>query len=294
MDRPPRVVAEIGCNHTGSLDIAKEMIHVAAIFCKVDYVKFQKRNVRELLTEQEYAAAHPSPQHSYGSTYGEHREALEFDAEQHRQLKAECEAFGVAYASSVWDCTSAKEISELSPEFIKVPSATNQDFRVLEWLCDNFAGQIHVSLGMTTQAEEERLVGFLSSKNRLKDTVLYACTSGYPVSFDDLALLEIERLGSAYRESVAGIGFSGHHLGIAADVAAQTLGAEWIERHFTLDRTWRGTDHAASLEPDGMRRLVRDTRAVARALKPRPAELLAVEEPQRAKLKRNREPTSPK
>lgn len=141
---------------------------------------------------------------------------------------------------------------------------------------------------MTTREEEEGLVRFLSSRRRLKDTVLYACTSGYPVPFEELALLEIERLRTDYRPQVAGIGFSGHHLGIAADVAALTLGTEWIERHFTLDRTWKGTDHAASLEPDGLRRLVRDTRAIAKALRSKATELLAIEEPQRLKLKRRR------
>ena len=105
------------------------------------------------------------------------------------------------------------------------------------------------------------------------------------MAFDDIALLEITRLWEAYGGVVKAVGFSGHHSGIAADVAAMTLGASWIDRHYTLDRTWKGTDHASSLEPDGMRRLVRDLRNVAKALEYKRTELLEVEEVQRAKLK---------
>ena len=114
---------------------------------------------------------------------------------------------------------------------------------------------------------------------------LYSCTSGYPVAFEDICLHEITRLDQTYGNEIHAIGLSGHHLGIAVDIAAQSLGAKWIERHFTLDRTWRGTDHAASLEPDGLRRLVRDTQAVAKALRHKPSELLEVELPHRNKLK---------
>ena len=98
-----------------------------------------------------------------------------------------------------------------------------------------------------------------------QDLVIYDCTSGYPVPFEDICLLEITRLRELYADRVKSIGFSGHHLGIAVDSAAVALGAEWIERHYTLDRTWKGTDHAASLEPDGVRKLARDCRAVAKA-----------------------------
>jgi len=140
-------------------------------------------------------------------------------------------------------------------------------------------------VGMTTHKEEEELISFFESKGRAKDLVLYSCTSGYPVAFEDICLLEITRLKDTYGSRVKQIGFSGHHLGIAADIAAIALGAEWVERHFTLDRTWKGTDHAASLEPDGMRRLCRDVRNVAKALEAKPTELLEVEVVQREKLK---------
>ena len=287
-DRPlaPQVIAEIGCNHKGDMEIAHEMITTAAVFCKVDVVKFQKRCNKELLTPEEYNAPHPNPQNSYGATYGLHREALEFTVEQHAQLKKWCEEAGIVYSTSVWDMTSAREIAGLNPQLIKIPSACNLKFDMLGWLCENYSGKIHLSFGMTTHVEEERIVSFFEERGRSDDLVLYACTSGYPVAFEDVCLYEILRLRRQYEGRVHAIGFSGHHLGFAVDVAAMTLGAEWIERHFTLDRTWKGTDHAASLEPDGMRRLCRDVRNVSRSLCCKPVEVLAVEEVQRRKLKR--------
>jgi N-acetylneuraminate synthase len=104
----PRLIAEIGCNHKGDIDIAVEMIKIAKIFCEVDAVKFQKRNNRELLTEEQYNAPHPNPYHAYGATYGEHREFLEFTAEQHKFLMEKCKEFGITYSTSVWDMTSEK------------------------------------------------------------------------------------------------------------------------------------------------------------------------------------------
>ena len=286
--KAPFVIAEIGCNHRGEPETAREMVRVAAHVCGVDAVKFQKRNPRECLTPEQYNAPHPVPANSYGATYGEHREALEFGIDEHRRLKELCEECGVVYSTSVWDMTSAREVVGLEPVMIKVPSACNTHFQMLGYLCDEFGGELHVSLGMTTRREEEEILDFLQRRGRLADTVLYACVSGYPVPFEELSLLEVERLNRAYGHLVKGIGYSGHHLGIAADIAAMTLGAQWIERHFTLDRTWKGTDHAASLEPDGLRRLVRDLKNVAKALAPKTAELLPIEIEQRKKLKQVR------
>lgn len=282
---PPIVVAEIGCNHKGEIAIAEEMIQTAALFCKVDAVKLQKRNVRELLTPQQYNSPHPNPVNSFGRTYGEHREFLELDLSQHERLKKVCEHHGIDYSTSVWDLPSAKEIAEIDPKWVKIPSACNQNFEMLSWLCENYSGQIHVSLGMTTRDEEYAIVDFFEYKERSYDLILYACTSGYPVAAEDVCLLEVQRLIGTYAHRVAKIGFSGHHLGIAIDVAAMTLGAAWIERHYTLDRTWKGTDHAASLEPDGLRRLSRDLRSVSQALTYKQSDILEVENAQRDKLK---------
>ena len=282
----PKIIAEIGCNHKGDIEIAKEMIKTAAEFCKVDIVKFQKRTPKELLTEEDYNAPHPNPENSYGKTYGEHREFLEFTVEQHKELKQLCEELGVVYSTSVWDLTAAKEITSLNPQMIKIPSACNLKFDMLEYLCLNYHGEIHLSFGMTTREEEEKIVSFFEKHNRAKDLVIYSCTSGYPVDFEDVSLYEITRLKHTFDSRVKQIGFSGHHLGIAVDIAAMTLGAEYIERHFTLNRTWKGTDHAASLEPDGLRKLVRDVKNVYKALSYKRKDILDVEMVQRAKLKR--------
>lgn len=282
-----KIIAEIGGNHKGDMEIAREMIATAAIFCKVDIVKFQKRTNKELLSEEEYNAPHPNPQNSYGKTYGEHREFLEFNLEQHAQLKKWCEEYGLVYSTSVWDLTAAKEIVSLNPELIKIPSACNLNKELLTYLCDNYSGEVHLSFGMTTEEEEENIVVLFESKNRAKDLVIYSCTSGYPVPFEDVCLLEITRLQEKFGKRVKSIGFSGHHQGIAVDIAALALGVEWIERHYTLDRTWKGTDHAASLEPDGLRRLARDCKAVLKSLNYKEKNVLDIELVQRDKLKKN-------
>lgn len=282
----PFISAEIGCNHKGDFEIAIEMIKVAAEFCKVDGIKFQKRNPRELLTEVEYNSPHPNPSNSYGNTYGEHREKLEFSVEQHRRLKQLCDEMNIIYSCSVWDLTSAKEIVSLDPLYIKVPSACNMNYPMLKYLAEKFKGEIHISFGMTIPDEEEEIIHFFEGKKRAGDLVVYSCVSGYPVVFEDLSLLDISRLKNLYGNRVKGIGFSGHHLGIAADIAALTLGACYFERHFTLDRTWKGTDHAASLEPDGMRKLTRDVRNIIKALQYKKSNLLDVEKVQRNKLKK--------
>lgn len=283
--KEPVVIAEIGCNHKGEMEIAKEMIKMAAVYCHADVVKFQKRCNRELLTPEQYNAPHPNESNSYGRTYGEHREYLEFTLEQHKQLMEWCREFEIEYSTSVWDLTSAKEIASLHPKFIKIPSACNNHFAMLEWLCDHYEGEIHLSFGMTTHEEEENVVSLFERKKRNQDLVLYVCTSGYPVPFEDVCLLEITRVKNSYGSRVKKIAFSGHHLGIAVDIAAYTLGAEIIERHYTLDRTWKGTDHAASLEAEGVRRLKRDLMAAYHALTFKQEEILPIEQIQREKLK---------
>lgn len=281
----PKVIAEIGCNHKGDMEIAKELVRVAKIYCRADIVKFQKRNNKELLTEEQYNTPHPNPINSYGDTYGAHREYLEFDLEQNRELQEYCNELGIEYSTSVWDLTSAKEVASLNPRMIKIPSATNNNYELLEWLAQNYQGEIHISTGMTTKNEIEEVVSLFEKHSRAKDLVIYSCTSGYPVPFDSVALLEILNLKEKYASKVKAIGFSGHHLGIAIDVAAYTLGAEYIERHYTLDRTWKGTDHSASLEPEGVRKLVRDLKATHQSLTYKEKEILDIEQVQRDKLK---------
>ncbi len=281
----PMLVAEIGCNHMGSIDLAKELILLAKN-SGVGYVKFQKRDNKTYLTPEQYNAPHPVPQNSYGSTYGEHREFLELSIEQHRELKEFCEENQIVYSCSVWDVVSAEEIISLNPDFIKVPSACNSNYDVLTKLRDEYDGEVQVSVGMTTKDELADIVAFFELRNQAKSRLtVYACTSGYPISFEQACLLEIQFLYKKYGQRLKSIGYSGHHMGIAIDIAAYTLGARWVERHFTKDRTLKGTDHAASLEPEGLRRLARDLLATYKALAFKDSEILPIEEVQRRKLR---------
>jgi len=283
--KKPNVIAEIGCNHMGDMNIAKELIDLAKE-TGAQYVKFQKRNNKELLTEEQYNEPHPNSNNSYGDTYGAHREFLEFNVQQNKELKEYCDSIDIVYSTSVWDVTSAKEMITFEPEFLKVPSACNNNFKMLKVLRDEYEGQVQLSIGMTTKEEVEEIVSFFEKTNQAKNRLLiYSCTSGYPVPAEDVALLEINWLYESYGSRVNEIGFSGHHLGVALDVAAYTLGARWIERHFTKDRSWKGTDHAASLEPQGLKKLTRDLNSVYKALHYKASEILSIEQVQRDKLK---------
>ena len=284
MYKIPKVIAEIGCNHKGEMEIAKQLLKVAAN-SGVEVAKFQKRTNKELLTEEQYNAPHPNPINSYGDTYGAHREFLEFDVNQHIELKEYAESLGLMYSTSVWDTTSAKQIASINPELIKVPSACNNHFEMLKVLRDEYEGEVHISFGMTTKDEEEEIVSLFEETNQGNRLVLYSCTSGYPVPFEDICMLEVVRIKERFAGRVKAIGFSGHHLGIAVDIAAYALGATWVERHFTLDRTWKGTDHSASLEPAGLRKLARDLKATHQALTYKQTDILAIEQVQRDKLK---------
>lgn len=286
MKKKINIVAEIGCNHMGKINLAKKFIEKLAHFCNVKYVKFQKRDIKTLFNEKEYNSPHPNPINSFGKTYGEHREKLELSINDHKKIKKFSKKLGLTYATSVWDLNSAKQIIKLNPSYIKIPSGTNMNFEIYEYLVKKYKGDIHISLGMTNIKEEKEIIKYFRKKNKLYKLILYSCTSGYPVPFDQICLLEIERLIKDYKKKVKAIGFSGHHNGIAVDMAAIALGAEWIERHFTLDRTWKGTDHAASLEPDGMRKLIRNSNEVIQSLKFKDGKILKIEIDQRKKLKK--------
>jgi N-acetylneuraminate synthase len=281
-----QIIAEIGCNHKGELEIAKELLTLAKE-CGATCGKFQKRTPKELLTPEQYNAPHPNPANAYGDTYGAHREALELSLEGHKELQEHCKKIGLEYSSSVWDTTSAKEIVSLNPILIKVGSPSNTHWEMMKVLRDEYEGEVHISTGMTTKEEIEQIVSFWEEgKGKAKErVVLYNCTSGYPVPFEDVCLLDIRLLQQKYAHRVKSIGFSGHHLGISIDIAAYALGAEWIERHFTKDRTWKGTDHAASLEPGGLSKLIRDLDATHTAMTYKSTDILPLEAQQRAKLK---------
>lgn len=281
----PYLIAEIGCNHMGDMEIAKRMIKNLGL-SGIPSVKFQKRCPKESLTPEQYNSPHPNPSMSYGKTYGSHREFLEFDIYQHQDLKKECDFYGTEYSTSVWDLTSAKEVVEkINPKMIKIPSACNENRELLTYLCQNYGGEIHVSSGMTKKSDILKILSFFDEMNRKSDLVIYHCVSGYPVQMKDTYLLEIKRLHELFSAHIKGIGFSGHHKGIAIDVAAFCCGATYVERHHTEDRTNKGTDHSCSLELSGISKLWRDLNATYLALQYKEEDIVECEVANMEKLK---------
>lgn len=284
--KKPRFVAELCCNHQGSIDVAKIMINLAAE-AGVDIVKFQKRDIETWAKRKKdvYESAHPNPSNSFGDTYKEHRQFLEFSLDEHKQLKEYCDELNVEYSASVWDIKSAREICSLNPKLIKIASPCNSNFEMLEWICDNYKGEIHLSLGMTTKKDIENIINFFAKKRRNKDLYLYTCTSGYPVKYDDMCILEIKNLKEKYSNIVKGIGFSGHHIGTSVDIAAYTLGIDIIERHFTIDKSLKGTDQKVALTKEEFIKLIDDIDAVRKALTYKEKDILDVEIKNKEKLK---------
>jgi len=277
------LVAEIGCVHLGSVERAKKLANLAK-YSGADVLKTQKRNPRESTPKNLWNEPHPNQDFAYGKTYLEHRKNLELPLEAHQELKKHCESIGITYSTSVWDITSAIEIITLDPPFIKIPSACNHNHKLLDILFDEYKGDVHISLGMTTKEERTHFVNIFTKgkyrqfKNRL---VVYHCTSGYPVPFNKIYLKEIEELRNYFPK----VGFSNHGYGVVLEPCAYVLGARYFERHFIDDRTIGATDAANSLEPQGLSKLKRDLNAVKKALKYKPHELDEIELVQRNKLR---------
>lgn len=269
------VIAEIGQNHQGDLEIARELISQAKL-CGADAVKSQKRDLRTMLTPDEYNRPYNSP-HSFGATYGEHRAALELSASEYAELFAFARRVGIEFFSSPWDIPSAELLNRLGQRLFKIPSACVTHVPLLRTVA-SFKKPVILSTGMSTLEEIDTAVSILRSC----ELVIMQCTSAYPCDFSAVNLRVLETLRQRYRVPV---GLSGHHRGIAVDAAAVALGARAIERHFTLDRTMKGSDHAASLEPQGLNHLVRDLRAVESALGSGEKEVLPCELPSLEKLR---------
>ena len=284
--RKPIIIAEACCNHKGDINIAKEMI-IQAKNSGADYIKFQKRDIDSWVKRRPdiYKKPHPDKKNAFGDSYENHRRYLEFDIDTHRQLKKYCDAIGINYACSVFDIESAKQIISLNPKIIKIASACNMNFELLQYICDNFNGEIHLSVGMTYKKDIEKIVQFFIKNKRNSDLVVYACTSSYPLKPQDVCLLEINYLIEKYSKIIKSIGYSGHHQGIIIDVAAFTLGAEYIERHFTLNKQYKGTDQSASIEPTELAKLKSNLEDISFALKNKDKEILDVELSNKEKLK---------
>lgn len=253
------VIAEIGHNHQGSVDKAKEMFR-AAKECGVDAVKLQKRSNRTLYTRAMYESPYDN-ENSFGSTYGAHREALEFGWDQYVELKAYAEEIGVTFFATAFDCESADFLAKLDVPAYKIASGDLNNVPLLQYVA-RIGKPIIVSTGGGSIDDVQRMYDAVTAVN--PQLCILQCTASYPAEPEDMNLRVISTLRERYPDTV--IGLSDHQNGIAMADVAYILGARVIEKHFTLNRAWKGTDHAYSLEPVGMRKLVRDLRRVRVAL----------------------------
>jgi N-acetylneuraminate synthase len=271
---PCFVVAEIGINHNGDVDIARRLIDAAAD-AGADAVKFQKRTVDVVYTEPELARPRDSP---FGDTNGDLKHGLELGQEDFEAIDAHCRAIGLPWVASCWDEESVAFVEAFKPPFYKIASASLTDDELLRR--HRATGRpIVLSTGMSTLEEIDHAVEVVGTT----DLVMLHTTSTYPSELDELNLAVIATLAERYPVPV---GYSGHEVGLAPSVAAATLGACILERHITLDRAMWGTDQAASVEPGGLARMIRDIRAIERAMGDGVKRVYESEQPIRAKLRR--------
>ena len=244
-------IAEIGHNHQGSLETAREMFRVAKA-CGADAVKLQKRNNRRLFTSAAYDKPYEHT-NSYGTTYGKHREFLEFDWVEYLELKAYAEEIGITLLATAFDFSSADFLEKLDIPAYKIASGDLKNIPLLTHIA-GFQKPMILSTGGGTMGDVNRAFDAIMPINQ--QLCVLQCTAGYPAKFDELNLSVI----TTFRERFPNVtvGLSSHDNGISMAVAAYMLGARVIEKHFTLNHTWKGTDHAFSLEPTGFRKMVRD------------------------------------
>jgi N-acetylneuraminate synthase/sialic acid synthase len=270
-DEPAYVIAEIGHNHQGELEKAKALVR-SARECGVDAVKLQKRDNRRLFTRTFYDSPYDN-ENSFGATYGEHREALELGKSEWFELSRYAREEGVAFVAAAFDEPSADFLAELGVDAFKFASGDLLNVPFLRYVAA-FGKPLLLSTGGGTLEDIDRAVEAILPLNpRL--SVLH-CTAAYPADVEDLNLSVITTLREHYPDLV--IGLSDHHNGIAMAPVAFMLGARVFEKHFTLNHAWKGTDHAYSLMPDGMRRFVRDLHRVPVALGDREKRRLPSEE----------------
>ena len=245
------VIAEIGHNHQGNLETAREMFKVAKE-CGADAVKLQKRNNRELFTRAGYEKPYDNP-NSYGATYGEHREFLEFGGIEYKELLDYANEIGVTVFSTAFDFSSADFLAKLDMPAYKIASGDLKNIPLLTHIAE-FQKPMILSTGGGTMDDVNRAYDAVMPINQ--QLCILQCTAGYPAEFSELNLSVITTFRERFPNTV--VGLSSHDNGIAMAIAAYMLGARVVEKHFTLNHTWKGTDHAFSLEPIGFRKLVRD------------------------------------
>ncbi len=253
------VIAEIGHNHQGEVEKAKQLID-AAKECGVDAVKFQKRENRVLFTRAFYDSPYDN-ENSFGATYGEHREALELGHDEWLELRRHARKLDLAFIAAAFDVPSADFLANLDVSAFKFASGDIRNTPLLRHVAALGKPMI-LSTGGAELADVERAVDAILPLNG--ELCILQCTAAYPCDTDDLNLNVITTLRERFPNLV--IGLSDHQNGIAMALVAYMLGARVIEKHFTLNHAWKGTDHAFSLMPEGMRKLVRDLRRVPGAL----------------------------
>jgi N-acetylneuraminate synthase len=272
---PCFIVAEIGINHNGDVTIAKKLID-AAVGAGCDAVKFQKRAPDKCVPPQQRGQMRDTP---WGLiSYLEYRHKVEFGLPEYREIDRYCKDREIAWFASVWDTESLEFMEAFQAPCYKVPSALLVDEHLLG--CVKATGRpVILSTGMSTMEEIRRAVETLGTEK----TILTHCTSTYPCKPEELNLRMIQSLKRRYS---CPVGYSGHEVGLQTTLAAVALGADLVERHFTLDRAMWGSDQAASVEPVGLIRLVRDIRVIERALGDGVKRVYESELPVRQKLRR--------
>ncbi|XP_065354546.1 sialic acid synthase [Calliphora vicina] len=245
-------IAEIGQNHQGSYDLAKQMILEAKkIGC--DCVKFQKSCLEAKFTESALNRPYESL-HSWGKTYGDHKKHLEFNIQQYQDLQNFCKEIGIDFTASAMDEVSLQQLDAIKVPFIKIGSGDANNFPLLEKAA-KLARPLVISTGMQTMETIERIAAIMSNANKMNYALLH-CVSSYPTDAKDSQIKMISILKNKFPQCV--IGYSGHELGVEISKAAVLLGARIIERHFTLDKQQKGSDHKCSLEPSEMAKLIDD------------------------------------
>ena len=249
-NKPVFIIAEIGINHNGSLNNAKKLINIAHLF-GCDAVKFQKRTVDKVYTKEELSMPRSSV---FGETNGDLKRGLEFGYEEYKEIDRYCRELGILWFASAWDTESVDFLEKFDVCAHKIPSALITNEELLKRVKQT-GKPILISTGMSTMDEIENAIRIVGEDN----TVIFHCTSTYPNQNNEINLKVIPMLKNKFD---CPIGYSGHEKGIVPSTIAVVLGACAVERHITLDRTMWGSDQAASLEPEGLRKLVRDIRNV--------------------------------
>ena len=256
---PAFIIAEIGINHQGDVSIAKNLIQKAKE-CGADAVKLQKRSISRILTKSGLEMAYDN-RNSFGKTYGEHKIALELSEADYHELNTYCKKMDIIFCASGWDEESIDFLDEMGIPFFKMASADLTNFPLLVHTAKKNKPMI-LSTGM---ADMKMVQAAYSQMNQINNKIaILQCTSTYPSAFSEVHLNVLQTFMKEFPDAV--IGYSGHEQGIAIPPAAVALGAKIIERHFTLDRTLKGGDHAASLEPQGFAKMVRDIRHIEEAM----------------------------